>query len=537
MTSVCHESTLRKGSCAQRHHRPNQYGFRVATVLVSPPMSDSSTPEKKSIARPPVIVVMGHVDHGKSSLLDYIRKSNIVAGEAGGITQHMGAYEVMHTYEGGERKITFLDTPGHAAFGAIRSRGAKVADIGILVVSAEDGVKAQTLEARAAIETAGIPYIVAMNKIDKPNADINRTHATLIEHGIYVEGMGGTIPWCAISAKTGKGIPELLDTLLLLADVSETMGDSNARAEGTVIEAHHDPKRGTAATIVIKDGTLKQGQFVCAGTAIAPVRLMEDSLGKKVESATFSAPVRLTGFDQLPEVGSTITVWDTKREAEAARKDQPIVHTSLWTGAEDGRLLIPLIVKCDVIGSLEAIEGAVNAISNDRVSVRIVQKGIGAVTEVDMKVALTSIHSLIIAFGVPTDSLAKDISMQHGLKIYDFNIIYRLTEWLTDEIKRVTPKRKEKQVMGSAKVLKRFSEAKKVKTLGCKILEGEIRTEKSVVISRRGEHLGDGKIVTLQAARQSVTSVMHGNECGLQVETDVDVLEGDTLTYVEMVET
>jgi translation initiation factor IF-2 len=496
----------------------------------------TKTPSETLVTRPPVIVVMGHVDHGKSSLLDYIRKSNIVAGEAGGITQHMGAYEVEHEYEGAKRKITFLDTPGHAAFGAIRSRGAKVADIGILVVSAEDGVKAQTLEAKAAIEAAGIPYIVAMNKIDKPNADINRTHASLIEHGIYVEGMGGTIPWVPISAKTGKGIPELLDTLLLLSDVQDVKGDANAQPEGTVIEAHHDPKRGTAATIIIKNGTLTRGQYVCAGTAVAPIRIMEDSNGKNLESATFSAPVRIVGFDRLPEVGSLITVCDSKKDADGARAEQPIVNTRQWSAEEDGRLLIPLVVKCDVIGSLEAIEGAIEPLTTDRVVVRIVQKGIGAISENDMKVALTSPHSIIIAFGVPTDALAKDIAIQHGITIHDFNIIYRLTEWLGDEVKRMTPKKREKTVVGSAKVLKRFSEAKKVKTIGCRVLEGEIRTNKTVTISRRGEHVGGGTILTMQAARQNVSIITAGNECGLQIETDAEVHEGDTLTYEEIVE-
>ncbi len=501
-------------------------------MLVS--LAMTTTP--RTITRPPVIVVMGHVDHGKSSLLDYVRKSNIVAGEAGGITQHMGAYEVEHEYEGTKRKITFLDTPGHAAFGAIRSRGAKVADIGILVVSAEDGVKAQTLEARAAIESAGIPYIVAMNKIDKPNADINRTHASLIEHGIYVEGMGGTIPWCPISAKTGQGISELLDTLLLLADVQTVEGSPDAQPEGVVIEAHHDPKRGTAATIIIKNGTLKRGQFVCAGTAVAPVRIMEDSSGTNLESATFSAPVRLVGFDQLPEVGSTITVCNTKKEADAARAEQPIVHTRQWSAEEDGRLLIPLIVKCDVIGSLEAIEGAIAPLTSDRVIVRIVQKGIGAVSETDMKTALTSPHSLVIAFNVPIEGLAKDISIQQKIPIHTFNIIYRLTEWLADEVKLKTPKRREKIVVGSAKVLKRFSEAKKLKTIGCKILDGELRTEIEVSIDRRGEHIGEGKITTIQAARQSVNVISAGNECGMQLETDSEVLEGDTLTYQKTIE-
>lgn len=494
------------------------------------------SPETTVVPRPPVIVVMGHVDHGKSSLLDYIRKSNIVSGEAGGITQHIGAYEVVHEYEGSKRKITFLDTPGHAAFTAIRSRGAKVADIGILVVSAEDGVKAQTLEARDSIEKAGIPYVVAMNKIDKPNADKNRTHASLIEHGIYVEGMGGTIPWIPVSAKTGEGIKDLLDTLLLLSDVQLLVGDHTARAEGTVIEAHHDPKRGTAATIVIKNGTLTKGQFVCAGKALAPVRIMEDAYGKNLDSATFSTPVRLVGFDALPEVGCTIVVSNSKKEAESMRVEQPVINATQWSNDSDTRLLIPLIIKCDVIGSLEAIEGAIDAYTNDRVIVRIVQKGIGAISENDLNVALTSPHSLIIAFNVGTESSAKDLALQSGTTIHEFNIIYRLTEWLSEKIQEMTPKRKEKHVSGSAKILKRFSETKHIKTIGCKVVSGSIESGKKVKIDRRGEEIGTGTITTLQVARQVVQVVTEGNECGMQLETEAEIHEGDLLNIEIMIE-
>ncbi len=479
---------------------------------------------------------MGHVDHGKSSLLDYIRKSNIVSGEAGGITQHIGAYEVVHEYDGAKRKITFLDTPGHAAFTAIRSRGAKVADIGILVVSAEDGVKAQTLEARDSIEKAGIPYVVAMNKIDKPNADKNRTHASLIEHGIYVEGMGGTIPWIGVSAKTGEGITDLLDTLLLLADVQTLTGTHDALAEGTVIEAHHDPKRGTAATIVIKNGTLKKGQFVCAGRALAPVRIMEDAYGKNLDSATFSTPVRLIGFDALPEVGSMISVCDSKKDAEGMRKELASSSAALWSDDGDARLLIPLIIKCDVIGSLEAIEGAIDAYTNDRVIVRIVQKGIGAISENDLNVAGTSPHSLVIAFNVGTEATAKDLALQKNITINEFNIIYRLTEWLGEKVQEMTPKKKEKKITGIAKILKRFSEAKHIKTIGCKIIEGSIESGKKVTIDRRGEVLGSGSIETIQVARQVVTLVTEGNECGMQLETEVDIHEGDTLSIETTIE-
>src|SRR3990167_115187 len=250
------------------------------------------------IERPPVVAVLGHVDHGKSTLLDFIRKSNIVAGEAGGITQHVAAYEVEKEKDGVKKRITFIDTPGHAAFKAIRARGAHAADIAILVVAADDGVKAQTLEALESIKDADIPFVVAINKTDKPEANIERTQASLMEKGVYLEKLGGDVPWTAISAKTGHGVDELLDLILIVAELNEFKGDPAAPASGYVIEAHRDSKRGVAATLIITDGTLRQGTAVLAGQAIAPVRILEKTTGESVREASFSMPVRLVGLDR-----------------------------------------------------------------------------------------------------------------------------------------------------------------------------------------------------------------------------------------------
>jgi translation initiation factor IF-2 len=257
------------------------------------------------IERPPVVAVMGHIDHGKSTLLDYIRKTNIVETEAGGITQRISAYEVVHkTKEGQEKKITFLDTPGHEAFGAMRARGAKVADIAILVVAADDGVKPQTVDALKTILKAEIPYIVAINKIDKEGANVDRTKVSLAENEIYVEGYGGTISSVPISAKTGEGVSDLLDTVVLAAELEELTGDPSVNAEGVIIEANLDKKKGISATLVVKNGTLKSGQFVVAGSALSPVRLLENYAGKSIPEATFSSPVRIIGWNELPDVGS-----------------------------------------------------------------------------------------------------------------------------------------------------------------------------------------------------------------------------------------
>ncbi|HJL55587.1 MAG TPA: GTP-binding protein, partial [Candidatus Paceibacterota bacterium] len=263
----------------------------------------------KKIVRPPVIVVMGHIDHGKSALLDYIRKTNIVESEHGGITQHLSAYEVTHK----ERKITFLDTPGHEAFKKMRFRGAEVADIAVLVVSAEEGVKAQTLEALKSIRENKIPFIVAINKIDKPSADVEKTKQNILENEIYLEGLGGNVPFTPISAKTGEGIPELLDMMLLVADLEELSGNSEGQASGIVIESHLDQKKGISTTLIIKDGILKIGSFIVAGDALSPVRIMEDFHGEQIKEAVFSSPVKVVGFSKIPVVGSSFETFKSKK--------------------------------------------------------------------------------------------------------------------------------------------------------------------------------------------------------------------------------
>jgi len=273
-------------------------------------------------ARPPIIAVMGHIDHGKSSLLDYIRKANIVAGEAGGITQHVAAYIALHN----DRPITFLDTPGHEAFKALRTRGAAAADIAILVVAADEGVMPQTLDALAAIKDAGIPFIVAITKIDKNNADIERTKNSLLEHEIFLEGVGGDIAYMPISSKTGEGIPELLDLVILATDISELTADESLDATGFVLESTQDPKRGSSATLIIKDGSLKFGCFVVAGDAYAPVRFIEDFRGKRIERAGPSEPVRISGFNKLPAAGSQFSIVKTIKEAETHAKKKAEDH-------------------------------------------------------------------------------------------------------------------------------------------------------------------------------------------------------------------
>ena len=487
--------------------------------------------------RPPVIAVMGHVDHGKSALLDYIRNTNVVDSEAGGITQHVSAYEVEHKHEGAVRRITFLDTPGHEAFGKIRARGASVADIAILIVSAEEGVKPQTLDALGAIQKAGIPYVVAINKIDKPNADPNRTKASLIENEIYIEGMGGDIPFAEISAKTGQGIDDLLDILLLVADVEELTGDPSAVAEGVVIEAHRDPKKGIAATLVIKNGTLTSGQLVVAENAMAPVRIFESFAGSPIKEATFSSPVQIIGFDALPNVGATFRAYERKKDAELAKSAGVAkkTHTSDWS-EDDERHLIPLVIKADATGTIEAIEHELAKLGNDRVVISTIHSGIGNVSEADVQTALASKHNaLVIAFNVGTDAAARDIALQNEKEIHTFNIIYKLSEWLDTVITERTPKMETPEDCGAAKVLMFFSSMKDKYVIGGAVKSGVFKKDGKVRVMRHKEHIGDGVVLNLQAGKQNVSTINEGDEFGAQIQADVAIQEGDMLECYEIV--
>lgn len=492
----------------------------------------------QSVVRPPIVVIMGHIDHGKSTLLDYIRKFNVVETEAGGITQHLSAYEVSHKDGSGvERRITFLDTPGHAAFQGMRSRGAHVADIAILVVSAEDGVKAQTIEAYQAIRSAGIPYIVAINKIDKPNANIERTKQSLAEAEIFLEGWGGDVPWVAISAKVGTGIPELLDTLLLVADMEGLAGDPQKPAEGVIIESNIDPRKGISATLVITDGTMRKGQFAVAEDAMAPLRSIEDFRGMQIPEATFSSPVRITGWTQIPKVGSKVAIVESKKQAEklvAEAKAHPILPEEIV--AEDGVRVIPIVLKSDAVGTLEALEHEVMKLRPERVRLKIVGKGVGTITEGDIKLLLASERPMVVGFNVKVDGRAEALSQQHNIPIKIFDIIYKLVEWLEDEMKRQTPKQEVVEELGELRVLKCFSSQKDRHVVGGRVERGTMTAGARVKIIRRGVEIGEGKIVELQQQKIKTKEVTEGNECGLMVESDHAVAERDSLIAFVVVE-
>ena len=488
--------------------------------------------------RPPIVAVMGHVDHGKSTLLDYIRKSNIVDKEAGGITQHISAYEVTAKDENGDnRLITFLDTPGHEAFSKMRTRGAQAADIAILVVSAEDSVKAQTLEAYNTIIESGIPYIVAINKIDRPNANIEKTKMDLVEKGIYLEGLGGDIPFVNISAKEGTGIEELLSMIILVSDLQEFIGDPSVNATGVIIEAKRDPKRGIGATCIIKDGTLKAGMFVACGEAIVNTRILESFLGKPLKEATFSSPIHLVGFESMPEVGSIFYSFDTKKEAENYIK--VIKNKNLDNKTQDRQTIsnakiIPIIIKTDVMGTIEAIEKEISKLNTEEIEFKIISKGVGAINESDLKMGNVNKESIIVGFNTKIDPSARDLNESLKVEIQTFDIIYKLIDWLKELVENRRPRQEVVEVIGSLKVLKTFGSTKGKHVVGGKVTTGRIAFGSKIRIMRRDFEISTGKIVELQINKIKAKEVLEGSDCGLQVETKIDIASGDTLEAFEV---
>jgi translation initiation factor IF-2 len=487
-----------------------------------------------TIERPPVVAVLGHVDHGKSTLLDFIRKSNVVAKEAGGITQHIAAYEIERERGGKTKHITFIDTPGHAAFSAIRARGANVADIAILVVAADDGVKAQTLEALASIRAAKIPFIVAINKIDKPNANVDQCIRSLLDQEVYLEKFGGDVPWAPISAKVGTGVEELLDLILLVAEIHELKGDPELPAEGFVIEAHRDQKRGIAATLIIKNGTLRSGMAVLAGSALAPVRIMEDQAGKSLREASLSSPVSLVGFDTLPEVGAAFKAYAKKRDAEETQ-ETAIAEARMQKAPQapadaTGRFLMPVIVRADTTGSLEAVQHEIAKLGDEHSAVTIVQSGIGGISENDVKAAISShIPATVIGFNVGVDSAGATLAQRDAVRVETFDIIYKLAERLEELLQENRPKRTVERIVGRAKILKQFSSQKDEHVVGGTLSEGYLERKAQVRVMRRGTAVGTGKIMNLQSHKQNVDRVEAPTEFGTQIAASFEIAQGDTL--------
>ncbi len=458
--------------------------------------------------RPPVITIMGHVDHGKTSLLDAIRKTNVAGGEAGGITQHIGAYQIEYN----KRTLTFIDTPGHAAFSKMRSRGANVTDIVVLVVAADDGVRPQTIESIQHIKQAGVEYVVAINKIDMPGADVIRVKTQLAEHEVFLEGFGGNVSAVEVSAKTKQGLNDLLDLLLLVADVADLKGDTTAPFKGVVIESGKDPHTGVYATVLVQAGTLKPRDQFFVGEKVERVRLMTDAAGKQVKEATPSMPVRVLGWTEVPTVGNVIT-------AEAGSKVEKVARAV--TASEENKLRVML--KADVAGSLEALVGSMPA------EVTVIASGIGEVSESDVLLAQTT-GSRILAFQVKVPKSVQELAETHNVKIKTYKIIYEMLEDLEKQVFAFLNPKANEQVLGSAEIIAQF-EIKGDKIAGCKVTEGELKRGQNIYfhLKREGNEIGDPKIRSMKQGKLDVESVKAPNECGIVFRGMVRFQIGDVL--------
>ncbi len=510
-------------------------------------MSTSSS--KTPTTRPPVVVVMGHIDHGKSTLLDYIRSTNVVAKEVGGITQRMSAYEVLHktTVEGVavEKEITFLDTPGHESFNAIRARGASAADIAILVVSAEDGVKPQTLDALRAIKNAALPYIVGISKIDKPNANIDRVKQSLAENEIYVEGYGGEIPAVPFSGITGDGVNDLLDMILLVADVENFTGVTDVPSECIVVEANRDKVRGISATLIIKNGTLRTGNVLVSGKAFSPVRILENFAGKSIKEAGPSKPVRVVGWSDMPEVGGICFTFDNKKEAEKFIESENIKRDeakyaeskkAFNEANEAGEVsIVPILLKADTSGSVEALKYEIAKIQVERVQLKIIGSGIGDIGENDIKLASGKEHTLIIGFNTKIDSGSRQLAERMEIGVHTFDIIYKMTEWLEQVARERAPRIQVEEQKGIAKMLKVFSVNKNKQVIGGRVEAGTVSMHDEVKIMRRDVEIGRGHIRELQQMKEKVGSVEEGKEFGAMVESKLEIAPGDRLEAFHIV--
>lgn len=486
------------------------------------------------IERPPVIAVMGHIDHGKSKLLDYIRNTNIVERESGGITQHVSAYEVVHN----GKKITFLDTPGHEAFEAMRRRGAQICDIAILIVSAEEGVKAQTLEALNSIQNNKKPFVVAINKIDRPTADPDKTKQSLAENGVFVEGYGGSVPCALISAKEGTGVNELLDLLLLVAELEELKGDSESFADGFVLESNLDSRSGITATLVIKNGTMTDKDFIVIGNDISKIKKMDDFLGKSASKLSFSSPTKIFGFNSLPAVGCQFRSFATKQEAEDWVNGHPTESTTSskidCSDRPSDAVSIPIVIKADVTGTLEAVEREINKVQVEKVYVDIVSKNVGPITENDINTVSAFPGAIIIGFKVKVEKSAQTLAEKSNVSIQTSDIIYKLSEWLEEIMKSRAPKTTIEELIGKAKILKTFARTKDRQVVGGIVGNGKIIKGKNIKIIRRDIEIGRGEITDLQMQKIKVPEVEENTQFGAEIEAKIEISSGD---YIEAFDT
>ena len=510
----------------------------VVVTIEEKLIDDSEDKAEDLVPRAPVVVVMGHVDHGKTSLLDYIRNAHVASGEAGGITQHIGAYQVQIN----GKPITFLDTPGHEAFTSMRARGAMVTDIAILVVAAEDGIKPQTVESINHAKAAKIPIIVAINKMDKPEANPDRIKQQLTEYELVAEDWGGETIICPISAKTGMGIDNLLEMVTLTAEMAELKANPNRAASGTVIEARLDKGRGPVATLLVQNGTLKQGDIIIAGTAVGRVRAMVDDKGNRLTEAGPSVPVEITGLGEVPGAGNTFNAVADERLArelveqrkaeEKAKANAPIQKVSLedlFSQIQAGEMKdLNIIVKADVQGSAEAVKSSLEKLSNDEVRVRVIHSGVGAISESDVMLASTS-KAIIVGFNVRPDAAARDSAARSNVDMRMYRVIYDAINEVEAAMKGMLAPKFREALIGHAEVRQTYKVSGVGTIAGCYVQDGKIQRGCQVRIVRDGVVIHEGELASLQRFKDAVKEVSSGYECGMSIEKFNDIKEGDII--------
>lgn len=511
-------------------------------VVSEEPVYDDA--ESDLVEKAPVVTVMGHVDHGKTSLLDRIRRENVQSGEAGGITQHIGAYQV--TNDDG-RKVTFIDTPGHEAFTEMRARGAKVTDVVVLVVAADDGIMPQTDEAIEHSKAAGVPLVVAVNKIDVPNANVDKTLGELSERGLIPEAYGGETVTVQVSAKTGEGIDELVENILIVAELEDLKANPAAGASGYVIEGERDPGRGPVATLLLNRGTLHKGDIVLAGTAYGRVRAMLDYTGKRIQEAGPATPVEILGLSGVPQAGTHFEVVKHERQArgKAQQAEEALRRQELAEGGrrltldqllgQEGSSDLNLVVKADVAGSVEALKESLAKLTNDEVRVNIVRSGVGAITDSDAMLASAS-GGILLGFNVRPTNTAKQVAEREGVEIRTYDVIYKALEEIEDAMRGMLAPEEREQETGTAEIREIFRVPSIGAVAGCYVTSGEISRNDRVRVVRDGTVVYEGNIASLRRFKDDVRSVRESFECGVGVENFNDIKEGDVLEFFRIVE-
>ena len=499
---------------------------------------------KDLVERAPVVTIMGHVDHGKTSLLDYIRHSRVTEGEFGGITQHIGAYQT----ECNGKKITFIDTPGHAAFTEMRARGASITDIVIIIVAADDGVMPQTIEAIDHAKAANVPIIVAVNKIDKPGADPEKVIAEVSEHGLIPEEWGGDTIFTKISAKTGEGVDKLLESILLVSEMAELKANPNRYALGTVIESKLDKSMGSTVTLLVQNGTLRLGDPIVVGTTFGKVRTLKNDLGEEVVEAVPSTPVEITGLNEVPEAGDRFMAYSNEKEARTIaenRKEQAKMKKNknnaaptlddIFNRIKEGEKEINVVLKTDVTGTEEAVKNALEKVQVEDVKVKVIRSSVGAVTESDIVLASAS-NAIVIGFNVRPNAKTIETAKEYNVDIRLYNVIYKLVEELEDAMKGMLDPEYEEKTLGQAEVRQLFKFSKVGTIAGCMVIDGVIKSNAKARVIRDGVVIYDGAINSLQREKDQAKEVKKGFECGITVEKFNDIKPQDIIEAYEVVE-